>query len=736
MSGLQSEIPLTSEHASLDGRIVSVTGELYSLQIGRDGWTAGTVIRREDGAHVRFVGHDVSQLEVGRSVRLKGIWEVHPEFGVQLKVRAAESSLPREADAVARYLHANVHGCGPARASKIVAKFGPGCLHRLSRDPDCVSEVFPGALGVELAEAIREWAAEARQSRHAWQLTLRLLEHGLTLHEIRLIKRYFREADAAAVAAREHPYRLLQVPGVGWKTVDQIGRKLGTPEDDPERLAAALSHQLEKAARRGHSGLPRSTLVGRTIQLLGSDRPDLVQEVLDQLLDDCVMVEEAGVVTPLEISHLERSLARKIADLRWTRRCLDPTSLKRVDDVLATANPPLSPKQSRAVIVALQSGISVLTGRPGSGKTTTLKAFAMCCDALGWRVTVAAPTGKAASRAATVMDLEASTIHRLLGGSPSSRHDGSLDADVLIVDETSMCDLEVTEWLFAAVDPGRTRVLLTGDSDQLPSVGHGQVLADILGSGRVTTVRLEKVFRQAMDSRIITNANRLLDRRPLDLSNSTKGDWRFTPVARAADARAAIVAVLENLKQRSASADEIQVMAPMRRGELGVDSLNRLLQGVLNPDGRMGPDIGGDVRVRVGDRIIVTRNIYELDDGPLFNGELGVVRDVDVGRRSVTLEVGDREVTLSGVYRKLLHLAWAVTVHRAQGSEYQHAVLAYHHEGHGPMLLPAVLYTAITRAKATFHLIGSSAAVERTRAAASRTKRHTSLAFHIQQTCR
>lgn len=736
MSAMQIAIPLEPASGPGQDGIVRVSGELYTLQMGEGDWAAGTVLRAEDGAHVRFVGEDIPHLEVGRTVELKGVWEDHPEYGLQLQVRSVTSDLPRSSDAVARYLAANLRGCGPARATTIVESLGRDCLRRLSREPECLLEVFRGALGVELVEAAREWAADARQSRHSWHLTVRLLEQGLTESEVRLIKRYFREADVASVAAREHPYRLLQVPGIGWKTVDRIGRKLGAALDDGERITAGLHHVLERANRWGHSGLPRTTLVLRTAELLGLPRSDAVQRTVDQLLEDCVFVEDGGVVTTLEISHVERSLARKIADLQRLDRRLGSEALGRVRETLGSADPPLSQAQTDAVMTALGCGIYVLTGRPGSGKTTTLRAFARCCDALGWKTCVVAPTGKAASRASEVMGVEASTVHRLLGGSPATRPNSPVQEDVIIIDEVSMCDLEVTEWLFSAVDPARTRVLLTGDSDQLPSVGHGQVLSDVIASQHVPTARLDTVFRQAADSRIVQNANRILDREDLDLTDSARGDWRFLPASPDSSGRRILVeAVRGVLASGHTSVDQLQVMSPMRAGEFGVDSLNRLLQQVLNPDGRVGPDIGGDARVRVGDRVIVTRNMYDLDEGPLFNGEQGQVIDVDLARRAVTVALGGREVKLSGVYRKLMNLAWAITVHRSQGSEYDHALLCYHHEAHGPLLLPAVLYTAITRAKSSFQLVGSREAVRRTLAKRGRTGRHTSLAFQIQTIC-
>jgi exodeoxyribonuclease V alpha subunit len=297
-----------------------------------------------------------------------------------------------------------------------------------------------------------------------------------------------------------------------------------------------------------------------------------------------------------------------------------------------------------------------------------------------------------------------------------------------------MCDAETMAWLLAAVDPAKTAVLWTGDADQLPSVGCGAVLRDLIESGRVPVARLTEIFRQGAASEIVKNAHRLLDGQPLVLTSA--GDWQFAEV-RPSDApgRARhILAALVNA-MRASGADprtELQVLAPMRRGPLGVESLNQMLQGLLNPSGAEGPMVGGGTRVRVGDRVVATRNMYELAQ-PLYNGEQGVISAVDRRGHSLSIRVDDtRTVMLRGVQCLMVRLAWAITVHRSQGSEYPHAVLLYDHRAHARMLDVGVLYTAITRAQNRFTLIGTRAAVEQTRQSAARHRRYTGLTTYLR----
>lgn len=385
--------------------------------------------------------------------------------------------------------------------------------------------------------------------------------------------------------------------------------------------------------------------------------------------------------------------------------------------------------------MALSHGISVLTGRPGSGKTTTLKTYLTCCRALGWSVQVVAPTGKAASRAAEVTEAPASTVHRLLGGLRRVGGEPALKCRVLVVDEGGMCDAETAAWLLSAVNPLCTSVLWTGDADQLPSVGAGQVLNDLVVSGRVPVTALSKIHRQGAGSRIIDAANSLLDSAPLDLR--TSGDWRFTeastgePVTHARDLL--VTAVRSLVASGVDPLADLQVLVPMRRGDVGVNAINTLLQQELNPDGACGPQIGGGAVVRLGDRVVMTRNAYDLER-PLYNGEQAVVVGVDVVQQSVTLRIDNARPALEvrGLQRLMLQLAWAVTVHRSQGSEYEHVVMLYDHRAHAPMLQRKVLYTAITRARRSFHLIGTREAVRQTQLLGADAPRYTALVDHIR----
>jgi ATP-dependent exoDNAse (exonuclease V), alpha subunit - helicase superfamily I member len=664
-------------------------------------------------------------------VHLRGFWEVHPEHGEQFRVTELNSEPPREQAAVGRYLAANVSGLGAARARRVTTVLGPGCLDLLQEDPARIELVFSRTLGRQLRFAVERWAAEARRDTKAKELTVRLLKAGVRYGDVRKIMGYSSSAEAAEVATLRHPYRLVEVPGLGWALTDRIAQILGASPRDPRRAEAACRYTLDMAMEQGHSGLPAREIAARAAKLTCLAPTDSLLTDAVGALDTCGMVVDVDGIRMLpEIAQQEWRLAERLAVMMRVPHTLTAEQRQLVGSLIAGAG--LSGAQQNAVWLALDHGVAVLSGRPGSGKTTTLKTYIAACRALGWSVQVVAPTGKAASRAAAVTLSPASTVHRLLGGAPESTAAGRVTSDVVIVDESSMCDLATAEWLVSSINPRTTRLLWTGDSDQLPSVQHGCVLHDLIKCGAVPVAQLTQVFRQSEGSRIITNAHRLLDHQSLLLDDAA--DWRTVllgPAEAGASGAGKLLAHVRSLMAQSVSPNDIQVLAPMRRGALGVDALNERLQAALNPHGAAGPTIGGGVRVRVGDRVVMTRNCYDLPK-PIYNGEQGIVVGHDAREATVTVKVDDRTTTLRGVQRLMLRLAWAMTVHRSQGSEYAHCVLAYDHRAHAAMLDPAVLYTAITRAKECFHLVGTSDAVNRTSSVLGRRVRYTGLASQIR----
>lgn len=717
----------------------TVVGEVTSVNPASrpDGsWVAGELRPLDALAGVRlaFVGEDLPPYLVGTTVHLSGYYDVHPAHGWQLRVTTARVERPTDGRAVERYIDAHVDRCGPKIARRIVAAFGPHCLSLLEADPDIMRREFGPGLGATLAQAWRLWAAQARRDSVAHRLAARLVEVGVSYGDARRVTTYFSTAEAAEVASLRHPYRLLEVPGFGWQKADRIARILGVPSDAPERYEAACQTALDAARDHGHGGLPLQVLVDRACRLVTEAPRTQVAAAVARLSEAGEVVRVGAVVQHPEVHRQEWTLAERLADLARCERPLFADDQARVQRILAASG--LTKRQRDAVEMCLVSGVSVLTGGPGTGKTTTLRTYLACCRAIGRRVQIVAPTGKAASRAADVTgDRSASTVHRLLGS--SQRSGGTvqpLPVDSIVLDEASMCDLDTATWLVSALDPVRTSLLWTGDVDQLPSVGAGQVLADVIASGCVPVARLTAPHRAHRDGRIVRNARRLLEGKPLDLTVSAAGDWDFIELPPDKDPSVLLEYALDAVRSAVAAGAvpgrDMQVMAPIWGGPAGVDALNTALQALLNPGGLPGPLVGGGSRARVGDRIIQTRNLYELAV-PLYNGDTGTVTAADARAGTMTVRLDDgREAQLGGVQCLMLRLAWAVTVHRAQGSEYSHAILCYDHRAHPAMLDPRVLYTGVTRAKQRLTLIGTREAVRRAEQA-PRAVRHTALRRQI-----
>lgn len=638
------------------GRVIFTAEVLAELRrsVVDDELGAVVRVRLGDGTQAICLGPDLPQRQVGSVLCIAGYWDAHPHRGEVFRVEELRGlERPREIHAVTLYLVANIPGLGRKRAARLVRVLGAGALERLIETPDLARAVLPGGTGVQVALALSSWAAEQKRDSAARVLATRLTAAGVTYGTVRRIVRFFSTAEAAAVAALRHPYRLVQVPRIGWETADRIALSLGVAEDDPARYLAACEVTLSDAPRSGHTALPSDVLATRAAKLvhLPAPHPDIAAAAR-RLVSDGHAVDVAGLVGLPEQIALEAELADLIAGILVSIRALSDDESRLVESTLSASG--FAAEQQNAVRAALHEGLSVITGRPGAGKTTTLKALVACACALGWRVQIVAPTGKAASRAAAVTGVSASTVHRLLSGEPMDAP-APLTVDLIIVDEASMCDVETAAWLMRAVDARRgTRVVWCGDADQLPSVGSGQVLADIIASGVIGTSRLTRVYRQANGSPIIQNAHRLLDGHGLNLTPHP--GWRFVRAAgplAAADAH--VLDEAQRLLSEGRTTDQIQVLAPMRRGVLGVENLNAQLQGLLNPNGATGPHVGGGVRVRAGDRVVITRNIYELAV-PVYNGEQGTVVETD-RRGHLRVDLGDRVVALAGVHCLMTRLA-------------------------------------------------------------------------------
>lgn len=729
----------------------SIVGEVASINpASRDdgSWVMGHLEPDDGGARIPFVGYGVPGCRKGAAVELWGSYEVHPRYGRRFVARRCDARVPTNVGGVARFLEANISGCGPVRARKIVERLGPGCLEELARKPERVREVFPGKAGERLEQSVADWAQSHDAGRESVDIAAALLSAGMSPRMAERVRETFRTADEVRRVLTEDPYRLVAVAGIGFAKADAVARSLGIGREEPSRIRAGLVHALEEAEGRGHSGLPNERLEGVAADILGVSR-ERVRDQIVQATRRGQVAQNMGLVYRPSSLRREQRLASRVGDLLARPVGLGEEDRRAVRSLVEESK--LSEKQQEAVWTALDSSLAILTGRPGSGKTTTTRTFIRAAQRLGWNIDLVAPTGKAAARAAEVTGLEAKTIHRLLGGFPG-QVGVTLTSDLLIVDEASMADLQVMLWLLEHVEPGRTRVLLVGDQDQLPSVGHGRVFGDLIDSGRVPSVELREIFRQGSGSRIIENAHRLLDGKPLLLDNGGPADFLFADVGAMGevgeDGFPRPVAGRSRMEQEEALSRlgnalehlvhvkgyepgrDIQVLSPMRRGLLGVDSLNRRLQDVLNPHGARGPEIGGSAVVRVGDRVIQTRNDYSVPGG-LFNGEQGVVESVEREGR-IEVRFDERSLVLSGAQLRRLQLAWAITVHRSQGSEFPCVLLLYH-SSHYVLLDRSLLYTAITRAKQLLVLIGNEQALTATRQGhgPSPSRRHTRLDIRL-----
>ncbi|MFM8395295.1 MAG: ATP-dependent RecD-like DNA helicase, partial [Acidobacteriota bacterium] len=572
------------------------------------------------------------------------------------------------------------------------------------------------------------------------QVMLFLQSHGVSTHfAVKIFKQYGQEAISIV---EQNPYRLAaEVYGIGFRTADQIARNLGLPVDAPERMEAGLRYVLSEGADEGHCFLPQNELLERTVRILELEEPAMVAG-LTAVSARMIAAEELRqerLATDLAIYlpafwHAERSIARRFRLLADQPPEVDRTRVEQwLSRYTSHHDLELSTEQRAAILEAASRRVLILTGGPGTGKTTTLRAMVQLFLAMRLRVALASPTGRAAQRLAEVAGREAKTIHRLLEFDPSQmafRRDeqNPLDADVVIIDEASMIDLLLANSLLKAVAP-TARLVLVGDVDQLPSVGPGKVLQDLIRAGHLPVARLTEVFRQAAESLIVQNAHRINRGQfpRLVAPGAEKCDCYFIETEDAGEIVNLLVkAVVTSLPNRFGfdARHDIQVLSPMNRGQVGAASLNSTLQQALNPPVPGQPElVRGNRALRVGDKVIQRVNNYKLE---VFNGDIGTIEAIDLEDQLVAIRFGERLIAYD--YADLMELAhgYCVTVHKSQGSEYPAVVLPLH-TSHFMMLSRNLLYTALTRAKRTAVLIGSARAIALAMNSTEALVRHTGL---------
>ncbi|MFF1598806.1 ATP-dependent RecD-like DNA helicase [Streptomyces mirabilis] len=693
--------------------------------------------------------------QVGESLRMEGRWGSHPQYGKQFTVENYTTVLPATVQGIRRYLGSGlVKGIGPIFADRITRHFGLDTLQIIEEEPKRLIEV-PG-LGPKRTKKIAD-AWEEQKAIKEVMLFLQTVEVSTSI-AVRIYKKY---GDASISVVKNQPYRLAaDVWGIGFLTADKIAQSVGIPHDSPERVKAGLQYALSQSADQGHCFLPEEQLIADAVKLLQVDT-GLVIECLAELAeptedeDEPGGVREPGVVrekvpgpdggpdtvtavylVPFHRAELSLS-AQLLRLLRTTEDRMpgfhDVAWDKALTWLKGRTGVELAPGQEEAVRLALTKKVAVLTGGPGCGKSFTVRSIVELARARRAKVVLAAPTGRAAKRLAELTGADASTVHRLLelkpGGDAAYDKDRPLDADLVVVDEASMLDLLLANKLVKAVPPG-AHLLFVGDVDQLPSVGAGEVLRDLLvDRSPIPSVRLTQVFRQAQQSGVVTNAHRINSgQHPvtdgmkdffLFVEDETEEAGRLT-----VDVAARRIPAKFGLDPRR----DIQVLAPMHRGPAGAGTLNGLLQQAITP-GR--PDLpekrfGGRV-FRVGDKVTQIRNNYEKGENGVFNGTVGVVTSLDSEEQRLTvLTDEDEEVPYDFDELDELAHAYAVTIHRSQGSEYPAVVIPVT-TGAWMMLQRNLLYTAVTRAKKLVVLVGSRKAIGQAVRTVSAGRRHTSL---------
>ena len=705
-----------------------------------------TVLRlvTEEGELITVVGC-IPCAAPGEHLGVSGTWETHPQHGTQLRAEEVERRLPEDAEELISYLGSGIcKGLGPATARRLVERFGAETAEVISSQPEKLSLIkgITARRAMEISESFRRHMGLRR-------LMAFLAQYGLPpVLAIRLRQIY---GDGALDAIRRDPYLLsADAGGLPFSAADEIAMSMGFSARSPERLRSALLFELSHNEGNGHVFLPRGKLLAATAQLLGDE--DGVEEALDTLIDEGKVSSETVANVEacylLRLREAEDYACRKLRNLLSATADVSSRAGRTVDEIEQSQGITYAPLQRKAVELAAEHGVLILTGGPGTGKTTTVRGIVSLFERMGLAIVLAAPTGRAAQRLGELTGREAQTVHRLLGMSwNEATHEVTftkgekepLEADAVIVDEMSMVDLPLFAALLRALRPG-TRLVMVGDADQLPSVGAGNVFSDLIRSGKVETVFLREVFRQAERSAIIRNAHAVNAGEPPRLQND-QGDFYF--LCRR-DAQRAVSTVVELCQSRlpekmGIPVGDIQVLTPTRKGPAGTENLNRLLQEALNPPKPGQPEIRWGERIfRPGDRVMQTRNDYDIlwekEDGTvgsgIFNGDVGRIQAIDPAGEWLAILYEDRKALYSLEMLSEIDLAYAQTVHKAQGSEYPCVVLCAMPSAPG-LMVRGVLYTALTRARELLILVGDDAAVREMAANDRRARRYSGLRWRL-----
>ena len=735
--------------------VETVTGYVGHI-VFRNEENGYTVFHLEnDDGEVTCVGN-FNFINEGEMLELTGEYVNHNVYGTQLKVSSHVVKEPEDLVSIERYLGSGaVKGVGAALAGRIVKKFKGDTFRIIEEEPERLAEVK----GISERKA-REIAEQVEEKKDMRKAMIYLQKYGISTRLAAKIYQYY--GMRVYKVLEENPYQLADnIEGVGFKTADEIAARIGIHTDSDYRIKSGLFYTLQQAVGEGHIYLPEEVLVRRAGELLGVEIQDVSKHVMDLCIEKKTVMKEGedGIrIYPAHYYYLELNTAKMLHDLNIDCEMPEDMMERRLRKVEETEQIELDEMQHKAVIESIKHGLLVLTGGPGTGKTTTINTMIRFFDSEGMSILLAAPTGRAAKRMTEATGYEAQTIHRLLevnvnpeetdsvGGFMRNRQN-PLEADVIIIDEMSMVDLPLMHALLSAVVPG-TRLVLVGDVDQLPSVGPGSVLKDIITSGCFPVVTLTRIFRQAGESDIVVNAHKINAGEPVVLDNKSR-DFFFL---RRQDADTIIGVAIMLIQKKlpgyvGAQPSEIQVMTPTRKGLLGVERLNTILQRYLNPQDpkKAEQEINGRL-FREGDKVMQIKNNYQLewevttkfgltvDKGVgVFNGDMGVIREINQYTENIEVEFDEgRRVKYGFDAVEELELAYAITVHKSQGSEYPAVIIPLLQ---GPRLLynRNLLYTAVTRAKKCLTIIGSDTVFQEMIQNKNEQARYTSLAERIRE---
>jgi exodeoxyribonuclease V alpha subunit len=660
---------------------------------------------------VVVTGH-AAVISAGEFISATGVWINDRDHGLQFKAAQVTTTQPTTLEGIEKYLGSGmIRGIGPTYAHALVRAFREAVFDLIEQEPQRLREVT--GIGERRAARIVAGWAEQKAIR---EIMLFLHAHGVgTSRAVRIFKTYGQEAIALIT---ENPYRLSRdIRGIGFRTADQVAAKLGIEKEATIRLRAGLSFGLSEATGDGHCGLPVADLIKATAALI-EVRADLIEAALDLELGDGALIADTVAGAPcVFLAGLYRSeqvIAERLHRLSAGRPSWPVIDLVRaVPWVESRTKVTLAPSQREALRLAVAAKVLVITGGPGVGKTTLVNSILKVLQAKGVAVALCAPTGRAAKRLTESTGLDGRTIHRLLEADPSNggfkrNEENPLSCDLLVVDEASMVDVPLMRALLRAL-PDQAALLLVGDVDQLPSVGPGQVLADIIASGAVPVIRLTEVFRQAAASRIITNAHRINQGLMPEMTVPEGSDFYFIEAAEPEDALRKLLTMVSRRIPGRFGLDpvrDIQVLCPMNRGSLGARSLNIALQEALNPPGPVQVQRFGWT-FSPGDKVMQVTNDYERD---VFNGDLGIISAIDPEEGALTVSFDGRSVEYSFGELDELVLAYATTIHKAQGSEYPVVVIPMTTQ-HYTMLARNLLYTGVTRGKRLVVLVGQRKAL-------------------------